>query len=427
MAKPKLALIPATQGSKLYSVLPADGVGDFDFSRNSAATRINKDGLIETVAVGKSRLNYPLIDGVVNGCPSHLLENSATNKIPYSRDFSHSSWIKVGSSIGNYTISPDGTLNAFKLVEDTSNSDHYIRTPFMDTTDGNTLNTSLFVKSDTRDEIIITEDAWNANYVKVNLTDETFITTGISAGLKKLTNGWYRIDIQDIARPSTRWRVGLAVNGTPSYQGDGQSGLYIYGFQMVNEAKSVTSYIPTSGSAVTRVAETANGAGDASTFNDSEGVLMVETKVLDISTSNSWISLSEDANINNNQFNLRFVADSNLIQAVSRAGGLGQDVVLQYTLTDKTLTNKISIKYKLNDWALWVNGFEVDTETSSNAFTPNSLDVLDFDRGNNSNNFYGNTKQIQYFDSALNDSELETLTSWVSFTDMANGQLYTIE
>ena len=35
-----------------------------------------------------------------------------------------------------------------------------------------------------------------------------------------------------------------------------------------------TSYIPTNGSAVTRSAETANGSGDASTFNDSEGVLM---------------------------------------------------------------------------------------------------------------------------------------------------------
>ena len=42
-------------------------------------------------------------------------------------------------------------------------------------------------------------------------------------------------------------------------------------------------------------------------------------------------------------------------------------------------------------------------------------------------NFYGSAKQIQYFDSALNDSDLETLTSWVSFSDMANGQLYTIE
>jgi hypothetical protein len=33
--------------------------------------------------------------------------------------------------------------------------------------------------------------------------------------------------------------------------------------------------------------------------------------------------------------------------------------------------------------------------------------------------FYGNTKQIQYFNTALNDSDLETLTSWDSFSDMA--------
>jgi hypothetical protein len=79
MAKPKLALIPAAQGSKFYSVLPSDGVGDFDFARASAATRINKYGLIETVASGQSRLNYPLIDGVVKGCPHHILEPARTN------------------------------------------------------------------------------------------------------------------------------------------------------------------------------------------------------------------------------------------------------------------------------------------------------------------------------------------------------------
>ena len=45
----------------------------------------------------------------------------------------------------------------------------------------------------------------------------------------------------------------------------------------------------------------------------------------------------------------------------------------------------------------------------------------------NSGDFYGNTKQIQYYNSALTDSELEALTSWVSFSDMANGQSYTIE
>ena len=41
-----------------------------------------------------------------------------------------------------------------------------------------------------------------------------------------------------------------------------------------------TSYIPTSGSSVTRSAETANGAGTSDDFNDSEGVLYAEIAAL---------------------------------------------------------------------------------------------------------------------------------------------------
>ncbi len=84
MAKPKLALIPAAQGSKLFSVLPSSGVGDFDFSRSGKATRINSQGLIEEVSNGQSRLNYPMIDGKVVGCPHHILEPARTNLITYS-------------------------------------------------------------------------------------------------------------------------------------------------------------------------------------------------------------------------------------------------------------------------------------------------------------------------------------------------------
>ena len=46
MAKPNLAYIPATIGNKVYSILPNDSVGDFDFTRGSEATRINAQGLI---------------------------------------------------------------------------------------------------------------------------------------------------------------------------------------------------------------------------------------------------------------------------------------------------------------------------------------------------------------------------------------------
>ena len=56
MAKPKLALIPAAQGDKFYSVLPSDGVGDFHFTRNSSATRIAPTGFIETSELFGSEL-----------------------------------------------------------------------------------------------------------------------------------------------------------------------------------------------------------------------------------------------------------------------------------------------------------------------------------------------------------------------------------
>ena len=96
---PSLALIPSgykggSSKGTLYSVVPADGTGDFDFTRSGSATRINKEGLIETVGNNVPRLNYPLIDGVVSGCPSLLLEPSRTNNVFYSQEVNNYYWIK---------------------------------------------------------------------------------------------------------------------------------------------------------------------------------------------------------------------------------------------------------------------------------------------------------------------------------------------
>ena len=121
MATPKLAMIPtAYKAGKLYSVLPESGVGDFTFARASEATRVNEDGLIETMGNNIPRLDYT--DG---GCPNFLLEPQRTNLLPYSNDFSNSAWSKFASGTGstpivtsNYAISPDGTLNASRLQLD---------------------------------------------------------------------------------------------------------------------------------------------------------------------------------------------------------------------------------------------------------------------------------------------------------------------
>ena len=69
--KASLIMTPSgVKSAKIYSKKPFNANGDFTFDRSTVATRVNKDGLIETVAIDIPRLNYPLIDGVAQDCPS---------------------------------------------------------------------------------------------------------------------------------------------------------------------------------------------------------------------------------------------------------------------------------------------------------------------------------------------------------------------
>jgi len=59
MSKPSLALIPAAyKAGKLYSVLPEDGSGDFDVSRNGTGTYIGDDGFLKTALANEPRFEY---------------------------------------------------------------------------------------------------------------------------------------------------------------------------------------------------------------------------------------------------------------------------------------------------------------------------------------------------------------------------------
>ena len=214
-------------------------------------------------------------------------------------------------------------------------------------------------------------------------------------------------------------RVGqFAWIGNRTYQGDGTSGVYIWG-AMLEQGSYSTSYIPTNGSTVTRSAETANGSGDAATFNDSEGVLMVE--VLRPVSGLATISLSN--NTSQNHVSLLFRTNSTEVWMQMSGNGTESNIFL-YDVKQSD-NNKISLLYSTGLMKIFVNGF-LKGSTSISAL-PVGLSNIKYSRGDNGEKFYGNTKQIQYYNSALTDSELEQLTSWTSFTDMAEGQLYTIE
>ena len=119
--KASIALIPSgTKASKLYSVLPANGNGDFTHTRGSSATRVNKDGFIEEgIATNVPRLDYPLTSGVVGDCPNLLLEPSRTNLLVRSNAFS-TTWglSSVLSLTSGQASTLSGSNDAWLLTSD---------------------------------------------------------------------------------------------------------------------------------------------------------------------------------------------------------------------------------------------------------------------------------------------------------------------
>ena len=411
MAKPKLCLIPASQGSKLFSVLPSSGVGDFDFTRSGSATRINSQGLIETVANGQSRLNYPMIDGKVVGCPHHILEPQRTNLLPYSEDFSNAAWIKLNSTVlANQVISPDGTQNADELQVTTSGGNIY------DNVGGSGDGVfSVFAKYKDTQYIRLRS---TGSYVFFDIQNGSVGGTlnVIDAKIEEYPNGWYKCSVIGNNTNSLA-QIFVSTDGVGTSLGN----VYLWGADF-QAGSYPTSYIPTNGATATRLADVCNDAGTSDTFNDSEGVLMVEMSALANDLTYRGISLGDGTA--NNLVRFYYENVSNRLTAQIKDGGVAQ-ATMTYTFSDITISSKIVLKYKLNDFALWVNGFEVGTDL--NGATPSGLDTLSFDTGTGADDFYGNTKQIQYYNSALTDSEIEELTSWESFLEMAAGQNYTIK
>ena len=384
MAKPKLALIPSAQGSKFYSVLPSSGVGDFDFTRSGSATRINSQGLIESVANGVSRLNYPLIDGKVVGCPHHILEPERSNLFLNSEPTSNE------NASGGITYESFnwflGFSNCIKFGDDSS-----LRYRYGATVSATTQYTiSAFVIMDDLSEPLVGVSSVTGDF--------SFVCGGIIGGVAN-ENIYYG---NNIYRVSTTLTSGTNANnsGIIKYTSQSSKGFRVVGLQL-EQGSYPTSYIPTSGSAVTRVAEIANGAGNTSTFNDSQGVLYAEISALANDLTHRRISIS-DGSLSNLVY-ISFDTASNRILA--NANGK----IMTHTISDETEFQKIAVYYNTTAPKLFVNGVLRETETTMNAIT--GLNELSFHNGVGSNNFYGNVKEVRVYNTALTDAELTTLTT----------------
>jgi len=377
------------------------------------------------VPSGDSRLDYDLLNGKVVNCPHYLLEPARTNFINYSEDFSNASWDKTNLTLSsNSVISPSGVLNSTKLIPNTTNGQHKIDIT-KTVTNGASVSLSAFVKKGEYNFCCLYEvTSAKGRFFDLSngIQGGTFQGNPTTSNIENYGNDWYKISITTTV-PSTSARYIIYVCETisnTSFAGNDVKGIYAWGTQL-EQGSYPTSYIPTNGTAITRAAESATDSGDAATFNDSEGVLMVDTTIKQLTTTNS-ISLT-DGTANNLISIFANTSDTNSILFYLSFNGTAIVSSEAISINNIDEYNKISVKYKSGLTKIYINGFL--RLSKSNSFSGASFDRLHLAQYNESPKFAGNVKQVQYFDSSLTDAQLETLTSWTSLQEMITSQLYT--
>jgi hypothetical protein len=238
------------KAGKLYAVKGSD----LDVTRATSATRVNANGLIETVAS-----NVPRIDYTSGGCPSILVEPQRTNVQIQSEDLSNAVYIKVGATVStNVAVAPDGTTTADKLVEDNSTGFH---TAVILGQQGTLADytVSIFVKPDGRTKFSISEIFTVGGSINFDLTAKTFTTTAPAKNgkIEQYANGWFKCSATWANLTGVNTQILLSIldnSGASTYTGNGTSGVCLWGVQIEQGSQS-TSYIKTTSAAVTRNAD----------------------------------------------------------------------------------------------------------------------------------------------------------------------------
>ena len=351
---------------------------------------------IDNVSVKEIQLDVPRIDFTDDPTGHLLLEPQSTNLFTYSNDFSQWSSLSGASVINNALVSPDGTLNADEFVFDGTNNGRIEKSLL--TTNGLDYTFSIYLKNK-------------------NITNPTqvFIGTRGSVGMfVTVTNEWQRFT--QVTSPAE-------TNAFPQVRYSGVGSLYAYGAQF-EQLPYATSYIPTSGSAVTRNQELCNNSGTVNDFNSEEGVLYAEIAALADDGTYRLIALLDPLD-NTNRLDIGFSTNDGIYANVRTSGN---NKILSSTV-DYNIGQyyKIAIKWSNTDGcSFYLDGVEIQTGGNT-FFTTSDFTSLQFRNAFN-NPLYGKTKCVAVFKEALNNDELECLTGegYETFNALALANNYTI-
>jgi hypothetical protein len=411
MSNPSLLNIPYRfKAGTLYSQIPDSGLGDFVVSRSAsnAATRINAQGFIETVADNVPRLDYPL-GGIANGCPALLVEPSAQNICLQSAAFGTSPWGTVSTTV---TVNTSATADPFngntadKLVANSGLANHWLERNSVQT--GNHT-FSVFAKAAEYGFIRLIDV--NASRYNASFTlSGSGSSSGTGSSIQNYGNGWYRCVVTYDGGGASVYNslIGIPTAATTiNYNGDGTSGVYIFGAQL--ETGSIaTSYIPTTTAAITRGADVINKTGVSSLIGQTEGTLYAEVDIRTFANIGMIATISDGTAAN--RIDVYKYTDSKIYfdrisSTQSAATGLGSAALTAGIF-------KVAVAYKSGDTTMYINGAQIGTtQTQTFTFAALTKITIGVNRADNALFFNDRIRSVALYTTRLTNAQLQALTT----------------
>jgi hypothetical protein len=359
----------------------------FDFDRGSTATRVNKDGLIETVGADEPRIDF------LNNTNGHLLlEPSRTNYSIYSENTSTWTYVEFGSgSAGTITTGKTDMFGGTNAVQiDFPANVENVSVRFGHTTSSissGTAQTSLYIKlvgSTTPDKIIQLRTGSDAE--NTTISGDTFVR--YTKTHTKASNEAFNVKL----RPS---------------EGTSSGGFSIIICHPQEEAGSyATSYIPTSGSTATRSADNTKivnspilqATNQFTLFFDAKDFINYGTTFANIMFTLGAGESAYDVGTGIHIYNKIWYYFN------------GSSAVTLGDCYNATTDSKFAISYDGTKYTRYANGVKLGTNTVSasmsnwDTITNGLLSYSDVDR-------VFDIADLKLYDTALSDSELQALTS----------------
>jgi len=348
-------------GNVIYLGDGTSGVFIYGFQTEQSASATEYIPTTTTAVSVGMLANVPRIDYTGGGCAKLLLEPQRTNLQTQSNGFL-SNWNNndVTTSVGESTLISGETTTL--ITETAVNAVHRVVSVLtVSLTIGSVYTISFYAKSNgTRNIGLRTGFTGSSANIIFNPNTQTAVSVpaGFTTNITAANDGYYRYSITATAGAASDLISVVMFNGTSLvYTGTTES-IYISAIQ-TELGSYPTSYIPTLGTAVTRVADAASKSGISSLIGQTEGTIYLEGDIQKHNESGFYVTISNGATINTAIYAYQ-PSNGNLQVLVRKSGN--PDATLTITSANWTAGfNKLAIAYTSTTAEVFINGVSKGT------------------------------------------------------------------